>query len=99
VDPDFRFMPLFSMSCNVRAYLLPGTVNRCISWNRKLFGSKFSLSDMSEASVSICSLISTTLHSLGLEEMSAAVTAKDQGSAHNNRPRRRRKEAANVAVA
>jgi hypothetical protein len=80
VDPDFRFMPLFSISCNVRAYLLPGTVSRCISWNRKLFGTKFSLSDMSEASVSTCSLISVTSISLGLEEMSAAVTVKGQPS-------------------
>ena len=29
-DPDFRFMLLFSISCNVRAYLLPGTVDNVL---------------------------------------------------------------------
>jgi hypothetical protein len=58
-----------------------------------------SLFDISNASVSTRSLISVTLHSLGLGEMSAASRNQGHGRAYNSRARRRRKEAANVAVA
>ena len=60
---------------------------------------RFSLSDISDASVSTCSLISMILHSLGLLMASASARGERKGSTYNSRARRSRKEAAKVAVA